>query len=151
MIRYRVNELKLREIQNKADNRSKYKSQNSRLRASFDHFDDEQSTVYYKVTSSNGKDVYSVRINLTSFNNATDRKDDMLAKALMGDIKVDCSCPAFLYQGYRFNATMQDASIIPEKRPPNKTNPHRNGLACKHIIVALNSLAKDYDKIRNTL
>ena len=49
------------------------------------------------------------------------------------NLKLACSCPAQLFWGYQYILTQQDASIIPEMRPPIKRNPHLKGLCCKHL------------------
>ena len=57
------------------------------------------------------------------------------ARLLMfdGNIKLNCTCPSFLYHGYRYLLDQKDASIFPEKRPPNKNNPAGRGIVCKHM------------------
>ena len=56
-----------------------------------------------------------------------------------GDIHVQCTCPANLYWGYRFEATqLKYAYGIPrENRFPKVRNPNLKGTICKHIDVVL--------------
>lgn len=49
------------------------------------------------------------------------------------DIEVNCTCPSFLYWGYRYILSQMDASIFPENRPPVKRNPQMRGIVCKHL------------------
>jgi hypothetical protein len=57
------------------------------------------------------------------------------ARLLMfdGNLALNCTCPSFLYWGYRYLLTKHDASIFPETRPPVKRNPYQRGIVCKHL------------------
>jgi hypothetical protein len=50
-----------------------------------------------------------------------------------GNLALNCTCPSFLYWGYRYLLTKHDASIFPETRPPVKRNPYQRGIVCKHL------------------
>lgn len=50
-----------------------------------------------------------------------------------GQIQLNCTCPSFLYHGYRFILAKQGASIFPEIRPPVVRNPRQRGIVCKHM------------------
>lgn len=67
-----------------------------------------------------------------------------------GDVHVNCSCPAFLYWGYRYMATQLDYlyGIPRENRRPKRNNVKLEGTVCKHITKATQSLFKDADQIR---
>lgn len=56
------------------------------------------------------------------------------------DIKVACSCEAFLYWGYKYITYKNKAGIDPESRPPNIRNPRQQGMLCKHILSVLRYL-----------
>lgn len=56
------------------------------------------------------------------------------------DIKVACSCEAFLYWGYKYITYKNKAGIDSETRAPVVRNPSQRGMLCKHIIAVLNML-----------
>lgn len=56
------------------------------------------------------------------------------------DIKVACSCEAFLYWGYKYITYRNKAGIDPEGRPPVIRNPRQEGMLCKHILAVLRRL-----------
>lgn len=56
-----------------------------------------------------------------------------------GNIELNCTCPSFLYHGYRYILDQMGASLIPEKRPPVKNNPQQRGVVCKHLNRVLRS------------
>lgn len=129
-------------IINKSDNRSKVRAQKQHISAKL--YKVEGNMVIYTVTSSQGDKQYMVKIMLLGL---TGNKLKSLKSALNGDIKVSCSCPAFLFQGYKFITYHAGSGIERETRSPDKTNPERHGMACKHILVALNQMKSDYKAI----
>lgn len=58
----------------------------------------------------------------------------------VGNIKLHCTDPSFLYFGFEYILTIFDAAIYPEKRPPNIRNPQTRGLVCKHLNRVLRVL-----------
>jgi len=67
---------------------------------------------------------------------------DSLQKVIRGDIKVHCECES--YQFYRsYQLTQLDAAIIPEPRPPKKTDPNlERSHLCHHLAAGLRYLMK---------
>lgn len=63
-----------------------------------------------------------------------DDKDGKVSTLLKMDVRVHCTCPAYTYWGCKFNATQRDynykwsTDIAPDKRDPK-----RERLICKHI------------------
>ncbi len=56
------------------------------------------------------------------------------------DVRTSCTCPAWLWWGAQFNATMNDyryGPIFPKFAPPDIRDKDRNFLACKHIIACI--------------
>lgn len=51
----------------------------------------------------------------------------------VGNIRLHCTCPSFLYHGYQYLLGAVDASIYPEDRKPQKSNPDERGIVCKHL------------------
>lgn len=58
----------------------------------------------------------------------------------VGDIKLHCTCPAFLYWGFQYMLTVLDSAIYPEERFPEKRNPKERGIVCKHMARVLEVL-----------
>lgn len=130
------------DIISRSDTLSKIRSKSQGITAKL--YKVEGNTVLYTVTSSHRDKNYIVSIQLL---NLTSNKLKSLRSALSGDIKIKCTCDAFLYQGYRYISWKADSGIDRETRPPNITNPERKGMACKHILAALNKLKSDYSSI----
>lgn len=51
----------------------------------------------------------------------------------VGNIRLHCTCPSFLYHGYQYLLGSIDASIYPEPRAPQRQNPDQRGIVCKHL------------------
>ncbi len=60
--------------------------------------------------------------------------------AIFGDIKVNCTCPAFTYWGYNYITTSIDAAMKDQNIEPNIRNPERKGTVCKHLYLVLDVL-----------
>lgn len=147
--RYRKYEVTSRDIPNLSDRKSQARSRSANIVARYQSFDKETGEIKYNVTSQSkaGKS-YTVTFRMHDWKPDMDHLDDELQHAIKGNIEIDCTCPAFLYQGYKYIATMKGSSIDSEVRPPKETNPDRHGFACKHILKAIDSFNQDYDKFR---
>lgn len=132
------------DIISKSDNRSKARAAKQNISARL--YKVEDNKILYTVTSSKGDKQYLVTIQLLGL---TGNKLKSLRSALSSDVRISCTCPGFLYQGYKFITWKSQTGINKETRPPNKTNPERKGMACKHILVALNQMKSDYQAIYN--
>lgn len=51
----------------------------------------------------------------------------------VGNIRLHCTCPSYLYWGYQYLLTAIDAAIYPEPRKPKIRNPQERGIVCKHL------------------
>lgn len=62
-----------------------------------------------------------------------------------GDILVGCTCPAYLYWGYKYQATQADYGIrrSRENRYPMIRNPGLYGSICKHLDITLTVIGKN--------
>lgn len=130
------------DIISKSDTLSKIRSRSQGITAKL--YKVEGNTVLYTVTSSHRDKNYIVSIQLL---NLTSNKLKSLRAALSGDIKIKCACDAFLFKGYKYISWKAGSGIGKETRPPDITNPERKGMACKHILAALNKLKSDYSSI----
>lgn len=54
-----------------------------------------------------------------------------------GNIKVYCSCPAFLYWGYKYMAWRKGYGLEKETRAPKIRNPYERGWVCKHLYALM--------------
>ena len=135
-----------KEVTNKSDIRSRIKSKKEQIKAKFYKVDGD--TLLYTVNSSKKDKQYLVKIQLLDLSN---NKLSSLKSALDGNLKISCTCPAFLYQGYKYISYKKRVGIDKETRAPNIKNPNQIGLACKHILVALEQIKSDYSLIYNNL
>lgn len=126
----------------RSDNRSKNRAQKQNITAKL--YKVEDNKIIYTVTSSHHDKQYLVTFLLLGL---TGNKLKSLQSALNSDLKISCSCDAFLFQGYKYITWKNNTGINKETRPPNKTNPAQKGMACKHILVALEQMKKDYKQI----
>jgi hypothetical protein len=120
----------------------------------------EDNTMIMEIDSSLGNGKYRNLFRMPQMEEMVqdlDLKPMEAAKLLVwaGDIQLHCSCPSFLYHGYQYMLTVLNSSIIPEERPPKKTNPHHNGAVCKHLNRTLKAfpfhisdIAKEIKRIR---
>jgi hypothetical protein len=51
----------------------------------------------------------------------------------VGNIRLHCTDPSYLYWGYNYLLTVLDAAIYPEERKPVIRNPQERGIVCKHL------------------
>ena len=130
------------DIVNKSDQKSI--SRSKRLTAKL--YKVEDNRILYTVTSSKGNNQYLVTLLLLGL---TGNRLRSLKDAIKGDIKISCTCPAFLYKGYKYITYKRQVGLNKETRPPVKTNPNQEGMACKHIVAALEQLKLDYTSIYN--
>lgn len=135
MIKLRC-ELKARELMNKSDIRSA--SRSSKVRSSFEKVSDNE--VYFSVSSQTNPGKKHIVI-LSSPSITEDLSLNDIKRVIQEeDIKVACSCEAFLYQGYKYITYKAQAGIDPEGREPKIRNPQQRGMLCKHIISVLRYL-----------
>lgn len=130
------------DIINKSDDKSKRRAEKQSITARL--YKVEDNKILYTVNSAERDKQYTVTIQLLDL---TGDKLKSLKSALNGNIKISCTCPAFLYQGYKYISYKKQFGINKETRPPDKTNPEQNGAACKHILVALEQMKSDYSEI----
>lgn len=129
-------ELKSRALVDKSDLKSRLRSKY--LKTFFEK--STEGEVYFSVDSQTipGKK-HIVILSAPSITEDTSIND--LKKILKKeDIKVACSCEAFLYWGYKFITYKAQAGIDPEGRVPVVRNPQQRGMLCKHILAVLKSL-----------
>ena len=97
-------------------------------------------------TWTKGKDKkYQTSIELTDYKKLSKLKKDTIqdrVEVLLeeGDIKVSCTCPDYLYAGYKYIGTQLDYSIDKENRSPDVRNPNQDGSICKHIHKVLEDI-----------
>lgn len=51
----------------------------------------------------------------------------------VGNIRLHCTDPSYLYWGYNYLLSVLDAAIYPEERKPVIRNPQERGIVCKHL------------------
>lgn len=120
----------------------------------------EDYTVFFRVPSvtSDPPTNYTVKIQLVEYPDIENDEDltvrEKVRLAIAGDIKISCTCPAYLYFGYKYILTQIDAnSSDDEHRFPKIRNPKLQGIMCKHCYAAIKAfplswtrIARDIDK-----
>lgn len=56
------------------------------------------------------------------------------------DVKVFCTCPAFLYWAFKYMGWSRDYGIEPETRAPQRNNVRLQGALCKHLLSVMQLL-----------
>ena len=85
---------------------------------------------------------YVVSVKLVDMPDVWDKEDlsmkDKVRLALAGDIKINCTCPAYKYFGYEYILTQLGAdSGKGENRFPKIRNPKLQGVMCKHCYMVM--------------
>lgn len=114
--------------------------------------DDENGEMVFMVKSSEHNEpnkrgtglIYANSVRFVEWKDVVDEEDMKpieRARLLMfdGNLQLNCTCPSFLYHGYRFLLTKHNASIFPEPRPPEVRNPQQRGIVCKHMNRVIRS------------
>lgn len=114
----------------------------------------EDYTVFFRVPSvtADPPTNYVVKITLIEYPDIEDDEDmtvkEKVRLALTGDVKISCTCPAYLYFGYKYILTQVDANEAhPENRFPKIRNPKLKGTMCKHCYTALSVLPMNWNSI----
>lgn len=129
-------ELKSKTLIQRSDPRSKNRSRLLRL----NYEKGENNKVYYSVDSGTRPGKKHIVV-LSAPSLKEDSTEDEVKKVIKKeDIRVSCTCEAFLYLGYKYITYRKKAGIDPETRPPVKRNPAQEGMLCKHIIAVLKYL-----------
>ena len=132
------------DIKNKSDRKSLLRSLVQPIQAKL--YKVEDNKIYYTVTSSEHNKQYLVTIQLLDL---ASNKLKSLQQALSGNLRISCTCPAFSFYGFKYISYKAGVGIEKETRSPDIRNPNKEGLACKHILLVLNQLKRDYSKIYN--
>lgn len=74
-------------------------------------------------------------------------KRDIMRLMLSGDIAVYCSCPDYLYRGFKYMGKKDKYGIYNETRYPKIRNPKLEGTVCKHLGVVLSVYMTNWMKI----
>lgn len=108
----------------------------------------DENTMVFEVNSSEHEENRIRYRNLIEFDEweqiGQDNDFNAAEKARMllwvGNIKLHCTCPSFLYWGYQYMLNVLDSAIYPEQRPPQERNPNERGIVCKHLNRVLRVL-----------
>lgn len=114
----------------------------------------EDYTIFFRVPSVTAKPStnYTVKIKLVEYPDIADDKDltikEKVRLAIAGDLQISCTCPAYLYFGYKYILTQLDTNEDnPEHRFPKIKNPKLQGVMCKHCYVALSAFPFNWTSI----
>lgn len=114
----------------------------------------EDYTVFYRVPSvtADPPTNYLVKINLVDYPEIAEEEDisvrEKVRLAIAGDLKISCTCPAYLYFGYKYILTqLYTNESDDENRFPKIKNPDLHGVMCKHCYIALKAFPLSWTKI----
>ena len=114
----------------------------------------EDYTVFFRVPSVTTRPStnYTVKIKLVEYKDIEDDKDlsvrEKVRLAISGDLQISCTCPAYLYFGYKYILTQVDSNEADEEhRFPKIRNPKLQGAMCKHCYVAMKAFPMSWTMI----
>ena len=114
----------------------------------------EDYTVFFRVPSVTAKPStnYLVKVSLVEYPDiAADETLTVKEKvrlAIAGDLKISCTCPAYLYFGYKYILTQLDTNQADdEHRFPKIRNPRLQGVMCKHCYIVLKAFPFNWTRI----
>lgn len=114
----------------------------------------EDYTVFFRVPSVTARPStnYTVKISLVDYPDIAEDKDlsvqEKVRLAIAGDLKISCTCPAYLYFGYKYIMTQLDSNESDaEHRFPKIRNPKLNGVMCKHCYIAMQAFPMNWSSI----
>ena len=144
-----INEATRKELLNLAD--GKRKARAKKLTTKYKGVT-EQGYIEFETTSQyTPKKVYKQLIRLDDVKDIHVlkgfKKQDVVRLLLSGDLSIYCSCPDFLYRGYKYMAYNMDYGIFKENRFPKVRNPDLQGSICKHLIAVMAVIMFNRDKI----
>jgi len=126
----------------------------SGLKVQFIKFHFRSKKVEFAVSDPKGSGTeWKVMVQLSELKDISRTKKDSLKDKLMmavesGDLNVSCTCPDYLYGGYKYMAGQLDYSMgRKETRSPDVRNPDLKGTVCKHILAVLNNMQWYIDDI----
>lgn len=114
----------------------------------------EDYTVFFRVPSvtADPPRTYLVKMTLVEYADIAEDESmtvkDKVRLALAGDLKISCTCPAYLYFGYKYILTQLDTNEDrDEHRFPRIRNPKLQGVMCKHCYTAISVLPMNWNSI----
>jgi len=114
----------------------------------------EDYTAFFRVPSvtADPPTTYTVKIKLSEYPDIEDSEDldvrEKVRLAIAGDLHISCTCPAYLYFGYKYILTQLDANESEdENRFPKIRNPKLQGVMCKHCYTAMNAFPLNWSSI----
>lgn len=114
----------------------------------------EDYTAFYRVPSvtASPSTSYVVKIKLVEYPDIKDEDNltvrEKVRLAISGDLQISCTCPAYLYFGYKYILTQLDTNESdPENRFPKIKNPKLQGVMCKHCYMAMQAFPLTWTSI----
>lgn len=114
----------------------------------------EDYTAFFRVPSVTTQPPtnYTVKIKLVEYPDLEEDEDlsirEKVRLAIAGDLKISCTCPAYLYFGYKYILTQVDANAADdEHRFPKIKNPDLEGVMCKHCYTAIKAFPLNWTSI----
>lgn len=151
-MKYRLDELTRKDLVTDADKWTKDKAKKV-SRATYLGVT-EDYTVFYRVPSvtADPPTNYTVKVKLVDYEDV-EGDDDLTIRekvrlAIAGDLLISCTCPAYLYFGYKYILTQLDSNESEdENRFPKVRNPKLQGVMCKHCYATLKSFPLTWTRI----
>jgi len=146
---FRLFEMKKRQLLSQAHKKRRLRINEVSLQYDGAYLEDGIINIAFKTTTSKKGTTYNQLIQILDVNNKIDKNN--LLKSLKGNLKVDCSCPDYLYKGFKYIGTVKDYAIEDEDIKPIETNPELKGSVCKHLLAILINIEKYVPQILEDL
>ena len=155
-MRYRIDELTRKDLVAGSDKWTKDKAKLVRRAVYLGITEDY--TVFFRVPSvtADPPTTYTVKVKLVEYPDIADDEDmtvrEKVRLAIAGDLQISCTCPAYLYFGYKYILTQVDANEADaEHRFPKIRNPKLQGVMCKHCYTALSAFPLNWTSIASDI
>ena len=151
-MRNRLDEIKRKELISDVDTWTKDKAK--RVRSATYLGITEDYTAFFRVPSvtANPPTNYVVKVHLSEYKDAANDENltvkEKVRLAIAGDLRISCTCPAYLYWGYKYILTQLDTNYADdENRFPRIRNPKLQGVMCKHCYTTIQAFPFNWTKI----
>lgn len=107
--------------------------------------------------TANPPTTYIVKVKLLSYPDLEDDEDltvrEKVRLALTdGDVAISCTCPAFKWWGFEFIMTQLRSHEGPDQKIfPKVRNPRLEGSLCKHSLIAVKVVGRNWTKIASDI
>jgi len=135
-----VNEIFMKDLVKNADHARKLRSRSNNIVVSYKGVAKTKGWITFNTTSQYTRGKYYFQyVKLLDIKDIKSvkgfAKRDIVRLLLSGNVACYCSCPDFLYAGWKYMGYTKGYGIFKETRFPRIRNPRLEGTVCKHLLA----------------